>query len=131
MLRGAVLSELAGAALGELADVVEEDRLLRHGEMRGVLRDLGEEGIGHEHGGLILMARGRVAEQGGDVDLEGAREAIKGKVNAAAELADRVEGRIGTPGDSPENPLHLHIEDVRNELIAALDRRADQRAPQA
>jgi len=60
-----------------------------------------------------------------------AKEAIKGKVNAAAELADRVEGRITTPGDSPENPLHIHVEDVRNELIAALDRRADQRAPKA
>ena len=60
-----------------------------------------------------------------------AQEAIKGKVHAAAELADRVEGRIGTPGDSPENPLHLQFEDVRNELIAALDRRADQRTPKA
>ena len=60
-----------------------------------------------------------------------AKEAIKGKVQAASELADRVEGRIGTPGDSPENPFHLHIEDVRNELIAALDHRADQRAPKA
>jgi hypothetical protein len=58
-----------------------------------------------------------------------AQEAIKGKVQAAAELADRVEGRISTPGDSPANPLHLHFEDVRNELIAALDRRADQRTP--
>ncbi len=60
-----------------------------------------------------------------------AQEAIKGKVQAASELADRVEGRITTPGDSPENPFHLHIEDVRNELIAALDRRADQRTPKA
>jgi Family of unknown function (DUF5681) len=60
-----------------------------------------------------------------------AQEAIKGKVNAAAEMADRVEGRIGQPGDSGENPFHLHIEDVRNELIAALDRRADQRTPEA
>jgi hypothetical protein len=59
------------------------------------------------------------------------REAVKGKVQAASELADRVEGRITTPGDSPENPFHLHIEDVRNELIAALDRRADQRTPKA
>lgn len=60
-----------------------------------------------------------------------AQEAIKGKVQAASELADRVEGRIGQPGDSPENPLHLQIEDVTNELIAALDRRADQRTPKA
>ena len=65
------------------------------------------------------------------IALSLAREAIKGKVNAAAELADRVEGRIGAPGDSPENPIHLQVEDVRNELIAALDRRADQRAAKA
>ena len=60
-----------------------------------------------------------------------AREAIKGKVHAAAEMADRVEGRVSAPGDSAENPLHLAVEDVRNELIAALDRRADQRTPQS
>ena len=60
-----------------------------------------------------------------------AQEAIKGKVQAASELADRVEGRVSQPGDSPENPLHLQFEDVRNELIAALDRRADQRTPKA
>jgi hypothetical protein len=58
-----------------------------------------------------------------------AREAIKGKVNAAAEMADRVEGRISAPGDSVDNPLHLAVEDVRNELIAALDRRSDQPTP--
>ena len=39
--------------------------------------------------------------------------------------------RIGAPGDSLENPLHLAFEDVRHELIAALDRRADQRTPKA
>ena len=65
------------------------------------------------------------------IALSLAREGIKGKVQAAAELADRVEGRISAPGDSPENPLHLAVEDVRNELIAALDRRADQRTPQS
>ena len=67
----------AGMPLGQLTDVVDEDRLLRRGEMRGVLGDLGEEGVGHEDGGLVLVARGRVAEQGGDVDLEGAGKAIE------------------------------------------------------
>ncbi len=65
------------------------------------------------------------------IALSLAREAVKGKVQAAAELADRVEGRIGAPGDSLENPLHLAFEDVRHELIAALDRRADQPTPKA
>ena len=58
-----------------------------------------------------------------------AKEAIKGKVQAASEMADRVEGRVSSPGDAPDNPLHLQIEDVTDELIAALDRRADQRTP--
>ena len=34
-------------------------------------------------------------------------------------------------GESKQNPLHVAVEDVRNELIAALDRRADQRTPKA
>jgi hypothetical protein len=55
-----------------------------------------------------------------------AREAVKGNVRAAGELADRVEGKIGAPGDSPENPLHLKVEDVRDELAAALSRRPNQ-----
>lgn len=45
--------------------------------MRGELGDLGEEGVGHEDGGFVLVARGRVAEQGGDIDLECAGEAIE------------------------------------------------------
>jgi len=36
--------------------------------------------------------------------------------------------RERVPGDSPKNPVHVKVEDVRNELIAALDRRADQPA---
>ncbi len=63
------LRGLARVALGQFADVVEEDRLLRRGEVRGVLGDLGEEGVGGEHGRLFLVAGGGVAEQGGDVDL--------------------------------------------------------------
>ena len=77
---------------------------------------------------LMLLGRPTYAQV---IAISLAQEAIKGKVQAASELADRVEGRIGTPGDSPANPLHLHFEDVRNELIAALDRRADQRTPKA
>jgi hypothetical protein len=60
-----------------------------------------------------------------------AKEAIKGKVQAASEMADRVEGRVSSPGDAADNPLHLQVEDVTDELIAALDRRADQRTPKA
>lgn len=45
--------------------------------MRGVLGYLGQEGIVEQNGGLVAVTRGRVAEQGGDVDLEGAGEAIE------------------------------------------------------
>jgi hypothetical protein len=40
------LGGAAGVALGQLADVVQEDGLLRRGEVFGVLGDLGEEGVG-------------------------------------------------------------------------------------
>ena len=46
--------------------------------MRGVLGDLGQEGIVEQDGGLIAVTRGRVAEECGDVDLEGAGEAVEG-----------------------------------------------------
>ncbi len=46
--------------------------------MRGVLGDLGQEWIVEQNGGFVTMTGGRVAEQGGDIDLEGAGEAIEG-----------------------------------------------------
>ena len=45
--------------------------------MRGVLGDLGQEGIGEEDGGLVAVAGGRIAEKSGDVHLEGAGETIE------------------------------------------------------
>ena len=45
--------------------------------MRGVLGDLGQEGVVEQDGSLVAMAGGRVAQQGGDVDLEGAGEAVE------------------------------------------------------
>ena len=63
----------AAAAGGQLANVVEEDRALQGVELRGVRGDLGEERIGHEDRGLVRVAGGGVAQEGGDVDLEGAR----------------------------------------------------------
>ena len=67
----------AVAALGELADMVEEDRLLGRGEVRSILGHLGQEGIVEQNGGLVAMTSGRVAEQGGDIHLQGAGEAIE------------------------------------------------------
>ena len=71
---------LGGSATtgGELSDVVEEDGTLEGVELRGVVGDLGEEGIGHEDVGLVLMAVVAVAKEDGDIDLKGAREAIEG-----------------------------------------------------
>jgi len=72
-----LLGHAAVAALGELADMVKEDRLLGRGEMRGVLGYLGQEGIVEQNRSLVAVASGRVAEQGGDVHLQGASEAIE------------------------------------------------------
>ncbi len=72
-------SSLGGAAAagGEFANVIEEDGALQGVELRGVGGDLGEEGIGHEDRGLVAMAGVGVAQQGGDVDLEGPGETIE------------------------------------------------------
>lgn len=76
----------ASTAGGELPDVIEEDGTLQGVELRGVVGDLGEEGIGHEDVGFVLMAIVAISEEDGDVDLEGAGEAIEGR-----------EGRHGLP----------------------------------
>ena len=68
----------AATAGGELANVVEEDGALEGVELRGEVRDLGDEGISHEDGGLIFMAGVRIAQEDGDVDLESVRETREG-----------------------------------------------------
>ena len=70
-LRGAAPSS------GKLANMVEEDGALQGVELRGVHGDLGEEGIVHENGGLVAVPVVGVAQQGGDIDLEGACEAVE------------------------------------------------------
>ena len=57
--------------------MVEEDGALELVELRGVVGDLGEEGVGHEDIGLAAMAGVGVAEKGGDVDLEGLGETVE------------------------------------------------------
>jgi hypothetical protein len=61
----------------EFANVVEEDGPLQIVELRGVHRNLSEEGIGHEDRSLVAMACVGVAQQGGDVDLKSTGEAIE------------------------------------------------------
>ena len=67
----------SAAAGGELADVVEEDGTLEGVELGGVSCDLGQERVGHEHGGLVGVAGGGVVQQGRDIHLKGAGEAIE------------------------------------------------------
>ena len=81
---GAARSGGAATACGQLADVVQEDRALEGVELRGVGRDLGEEGIGHEDGCLVAMAGVGVAQQGRDVDLRAlARRSSEDRVGMA------------------------------------------------
>ena len=67
----------AFAAGGELADVVEEDRPLQRVELRSVVRDLSQEGIVHEDGGLIPVAIAGIAKEDRDIDLESVCQARK------------------------------------------------------
>jgi hypothetical protein len=92
----------AAASGGELANVIEEDGALESVELRGVGRDLGEEGVGHENGRLVAMAGGGVAQQGGDVDLQGPGEAIergeRGHGFAVLDLRDVGAGHVHASG---------------------------------
>ena len=58
--------------------MVKEDGALQFVELRSIQRDLGEEWIGHEDRSLVAMAGAGVAQQGGDIHLEGAGETIEG-----------------------------------------------------
>lgn len=92
----------AAASGGQLADVVEEDGALEGVELRGVSRDLGEEGVGHENGRLVAVAGGGVAQQGGDVDLQSLGEAIergqRGHGLAVLDLRDVGAGHVHAGG---------------------------------
>src|SRR5882757_9278322 len=57
--------------------MVEEDGTLQGVELRGVGRDLGEEGDGHENGRLVAVAGGGVAQQGRDIDWQGPGQPIE------------------------------------------------------
>jgi hypothetical protein len=75
-LQGRCLGSSASSR-GKFADMVEEDGSLKGVQLRGVVGDLGEEGIGHQDGGLVAVAIVGVAQQGGDVYLQGAGQAVK------------------------------------------------------
>lgn len=67
----------AAASGSEFAYVVEEDRPLQFVELGGVEGDLGEEGVGHQNGCFVVAARVGVAEQGGDIHLQGTGETVE------------------------------------------------------
>ena len=83
--------------------MVQEDGALEGVELRGVGRDLGEEGIGHENGRLVAMTGGGVAQQGGDIDLESLGEAIergeRGHGLAVLDLRDVGAGHVHAGGE--------------------------------
>ena len=83
--------------------MVEEDGALEGVELRGIGRDLGEEGVGHENGRLVAMTGGGVAQQGGDIDLQGLGEASergeRGHGLAVLDLRDVGAGHVHTGGE--------------------------------
>lgn len=62
----------------------------------------------------------------GTLDANSARVMIDAHKWRAAHLAVRSWGERPQPGESSDNPLHLKVEDVRDELCAALSRRPNQ-----
>jgi hypothetical protein len=110
---------LGGAATtgGELANVVEEDGTLEVVELRGVHGNLGEEGIRHEDGSLVAMARVGVSQEGGDVDLKGAGEAIERRQGrdglAIFDLGDVGTGNAHAGGELPLREI-AHVAQVAN-----------------
>jgi len=78
-LRWLIVQRLGRATASgcELAYVVEEDGALQSVELRRVSRDLGEERVGHQDGRLVAVPRSGVAEQGGDIHLQGPRQAVE------------------------------------------------------
>jgi len=68
----------ASSSGGEFTDMIEEDGALQRIELGGIEGDLGEEGIVHQDGGLVAVACVGIAQQGGDIDLEGAGEPVEG-----------------------------------------------------
>jgi hypothetical protein len=116
----------ATTACGELANVVEEDGALQIVELRGVHGDLGEEGIGHEDRGLVAMARVGVAQESGDVDLEGTGEPVeRGEGRHGFAVLDLRDVGAGHTHAGCELPLRevAHVAQVSNgggDLEAAL-----------
>ncbi len=70
--RGEVGSLSGPAAAGsKFANVVQKDRSLQDIQLRGVVSDLREKGIGHKDGGFVPVPIVRVAKKDGDIDLQG------------------------------------------------------------
>ncbi len=97
--------------------MVQEDGALEGVELRGVGRNLGEEGIGHENSRLVAMAGGGVTQQGGDVDLKGSGETIeRGESGHRLPVLDL--GNIGTRDIHAGGELTLrevaHVAQVAN-----------------
>jgi len=110
---------LGGAASAgcQLAYVVEEDGTLKSVQLRGVECDLGEEGIGHEDGGLVAVTGVGVAQEGGDIHLEGAGQPVERREGRHG-LAVLNLGDIGTGNTHARGELTLreiaHMAQIAN-----------------
>lgn len=67
----------AAAACCEFTNVIEEDGALQGIKLRGVGCDLSQERVCDEHGGLIGVAGGGVAQEGRDIDFKSPGETIQ------------------------------------------------------
>lgn len=111
--------ELGGAASAgcQFADVVEEDGALEGVQLRGVEGDLGEEGIGHEDGGLVAVAGVGVAQEGGDIHLEGAGKAVERRESghglAVLDFGDVGAGHTHASGELTLREI-AHVAQVAN-----------------
>jgi hypothetical protein len=107
----------SAASGSQLADVVEEDGPLQRVQLRGVVGDLGEEGIGHENGGLIAVAIVGVAQQGGDIDLKSAGQPVKRRKRrhglAVLDLGDVGAGNAHASGQLTLRQV-AHVAQVAN-----------------
>ena len=97
--------------------MVEEDGALQVVELRGVHGDLGEERVGHEDRGLVAMARVGIAQQGGDIDLEGLGETIeRGQGRHGLAILDLRDVGAGNAHAGGELPLReiSHVAQIAN-----------------
>ena len=89
----------------------------RESSCDGEVSDLGDEGIGHQDGGLVFVTGVRVAQEDGDVDLQGVREAREGGQRghglAVLDLGDVGAGHAHARGELALGEI-AHVAQIAN-----------------